>query len=118
MGLAGIADITIVNRVQDRSLGDELVAILRENTKAEVRYVDWDGPYSIPADTNIVVNATSVGLYPDVNDIPNINLDSITPDMFVQDVIPNPTETALIGKCAFAASLVQPVQECSSIRLP
>ncbi|MGI6526906.1 MAG: shikimate dehydrogenase [Caldicoprobacterales bacterium] len=96
MGLAGIADITIVNRVQDRSLGDELVAILRENTKAEVRYVDWDGPYSIPADTNIVVNATSVGLYPDVNDIPNINLDSITPDMFVQDVIPNPTETALI----------------------
>jgi GTP-binding protein len=69
---------------------------LRENTKAEVRYVDWDGPYSIPADTNIVVNATSVGLYPDVNDIPNINLDSITPDMFVQDVIPNPTETALI----------------------
>jgi shikimate dehydrogenase len=77
-------------------LGDELVAILRENTKAEVRYVDWDGPYSIPADTNIVVNATSVGLYPDVNDIPNINLDSITPDMFVQDVIPNPTETALI----------------------
>jgi shikimate dehydrogenase len=79
-----------------QNLGDELVAILRENTKAEVRYVDWDGPYSIPADTNIVVNATSVGLYPDVNDIPNINLDSISRDMFVQDVIPNPTETALI----------------------
>ncbi len=96
MGLAGVADVTIVNRKQDRHLGDALMNILRENTKAEVRYVDWDGPYSIPAGTNIVVNATSVGLYPNVIDIPNIDLDSITTDMFVQDVIPNPTETALI----------------------
>ena len=33
---------------------------------------------------------------PDVEAMPNINLDSITKEMFVQDVIPNPTETALI----------------------
>ena len=96
LGLAGASEITIVNRKQDRNLGDVLVSILRENTRAEVRYFDWESTYSIPAGTNIVVNATSVGLYPDVNDIPDINLDSITPDMFVQDVIPNPTETALI----------------------
>ena len=43
-----------------------------------------------------MVNATSVGLYPDVDAIPNIDLDSIKPEMFVQDVIPNPTESALI----------------------
>lgn len=96
MGLAGVAEITIVNVKQDRKLGDDLVTILRKNTSAEVRYVDWDGTYSIPAGTNIVVNATPVGLYPDIDDIPDIDLDSITPDMFVQDVIPNPTETALI----------------------
>ncbi len=96
MGLAGAADITIVNRAQDRPLGDALMAILRENTKTECRYIDWDGPFSIPEGTDIVVNATSVGLYPDVEVMPNINLDSITSDMFVQDVIPNPTETALI----------------------
>jgi shikimate dehydrogenase len=96
LGLAGASEITIVNRKQDRNLGDALVSILRENTRAEVRYFDWESTYSIPAGTNIVVNATSVGLYPDVNDIPDINLDSITPDTFVQDVIPNPTETALI----------------------
>ena len=96
MGLAGVADITIVNRAQDRPLGDALMAILRENTKTECRYIDWDGPFTIPEGTDIVVNATSVGLYPDVDVMPNINLDSITSDMFVQDVIPNPTETALI----------------------
>ena len=91
-----MADITIVNRAQDRALGDALMAILRENTKTEVRYIDWDGQFSIPEGADIVVNATSVGLYPNVNDMPNIDLDSIQPTMFVQDVIPNPTETALI----------------------
>lgn len=96
MGLAGVADITIVNRAQDRPLGDALMSILRENTKTEVCYIDWNGAFSIPEDTDIVVNATSVGLYPDVNAIPNIDMDSINAKMFVQDVIPNPTETAFI----------------------
>lgn len=96
MGLAGVADITIVNRAQDRPLGDALMTILRENTKTECRYIDWEGAFSIPEGTDIVVNATSVGLYPDVDAIPNIDLDSIKPSMFVQDVIPNPTESALI----------------------
>lgn len=96
MGLAGVADITIVNRAQDRPLGDALMAILRENTSTECRYIDWEGAFDIPSDTDIVVNATSVGLYPDVEAIPNINLDTITKEMFVQDVIPNPTETAFI----------------------
>lgn len=96
MGLAGVADITIVNRAQDRPLGDALMEILRKNTKTEVRYIDWEGYYSIPEGTDIVVNATSVGLYPNVDEMPKIDLASIKPTMFVQDVIPNPTETALI----------------------
>lgn len=96
MGLAGAADITIVNRAQDRHLGDALMEILRKNTQTEVRYIDWEGYYSIPEGTDIVVNATSVGLYPNVDEMPKIDLDSIKPTMFVQDVIPNPTETALI----------------------
>ncbi len=96
MGLAGAADIMIVNRVQDRALGDALMEIIQKNTKSEVHYVDWDGSFAIPEGTDIVVNATSVGLYPDVDAIPNIDLDSIKPEMFVQDVIPNPTESAFI----------------------
>ena len=96
MGLAGAADITIVNRAQDRALGDALMEILRKNTQTEVRYIDWEGYYSIPEGTDIVVNATSVGLYPNIDEMPKIDLDSIKPTMFVQDVIPNPTETALI----------------------
>ena len=96
MGLAGVIEITIVNRIQDRQLGDALVDILHQNTSVAVNYEDWADPYAVPTGTDIVVNATSVGLYPHVNDLPNIDLDSIQSSMFVQDVIPNPTETALI----------------------
>lgn len=111
MGLAGASEITIVNR--SRPLAEELLNILRTNTKAEADFVEWKDTYVIPADTEIVINATSVGLYPNVNDIPNIDLDSITPAMFVQDVIPNPTETALIKemrrrgiRCATGAGML------------
>ena len=73
-----------------------LVEIVQKNTQTAVRCEDWVGEHSIPAGTDIVVNATPVGLYPNVGELPKIALDSITPDMFVQDIIPNPTETALV----------------------
>lgn len=111
MGLAGAAEITIVNR--SRPLAEELLDILRTNTKAKADFVEWKDTYAVPADADIVINATSVGLYPNVNDIPNIDLDSIAPAMFVQDVIPNPTETALIKemrrrgiRCATGAGML------------
>ncbi len=94
MGLAGVGSITIVNR--RREMGEALIAILQKNTACECCYVPWEGVYTIPEGTDIVVNATSVGLYPNVDELPAIDLDSITKDMFVQDVIPNPTQTALI----------------------
>lgn len=52
--------------------------------------------FDVPEDADIVVNATSVGLYPNMDAISNINLDTIKPAMFVQNVIPNLTESALI----------------------
>ncbi len=94
MALAGVAEITIVNIEQD--MGEELLKILQERTSVKASFVLWESAYSIPAGTDIVVNATSVGLYPNVDKIPNIDLDSIQPTMFVQDVIPNPVETAFI----------------------
>ncbi|MEA4965952.1 MAG: shikimate dehydrogenase [Oscillospiraceae bacterium] len=96
MGLAGVAQITIVNRPEDRAMGDSLVEILQKNTETQVFYADWVGKFSVAADTDIVVQATSIGLYPHVDALPNIDLDSLTKAMFVQDVIPNPTESALI----------------------
>ena len=39
-----------------------------------------------------------IGLYPNVNDKPNLDYDTIRPDMFVQDVIPNPAKTPFLAE--------------------
>jgi shikimate dehydrogenase len=92
--LAGTASITIVNR--DPARGAELVALLNERTPARAELVAWDGAYTVPAGTDIVVNATSIGLFPDVDAQLDLDLDSLRPGMVVADVIPNPPRTRLI----------------------
>ena len=92
--LAGAAPITIVNR--DRERGSELVALLDERTPADAELVEWSGPYGVPATTDIVVNATSVGLFPDVDARVDLDLDTLRAGMVVADVIPNPPRTRLI----------------------
>lgn len=96
LALAGARHLTIVNIPQDMALGEGLIKILEENTKVSVDYVSWEGTYKIPAGTDILVNATSVGLYPHVDDKPNIDYDSIEKTTYVQDVVFNPAVTAFI----------------------
>ena len=43
-----------------------------------------------------MVNATSIGLFPDVEARLDLDVDSLRPGMVVADVIPNPPRTALI----------------------
>jgi shikimate dehydrogenase len=92
--LAGATAITIVNR--DPARGAALVALLNERTPARAELVVWDSAYAVPEGTEIVVNATSVGLFPDLDARLELKLDSLQPGMVVADVIPNPPRTNLI----------------------
>jgi shikimate dehydrogenase len=89
--LAGTASITIVNR--DPTRGSELVALLNEKTQARAELVGWDRAYRIPEESDIVVNATSIGLFPHVEGRLDLDLDSLRPGLVVADVIPNPPRT-------------------------
>ncbi len=92
--LAGAGPITVVNR--DRERGAELVALLKERTPAAAELVPWQGTYGVAEDAEVVVNATSVGLFPDVGARLDLDPDSLRPGMVVADVIPNPPRTALL----------------------
>ncbi len=96
LALAGARKLTIVNIPRDSALAESLVKILKENTRVAIEYVPWAGTFKIPADTDIVVNATSIGLYPNINDKPDIDYDTITNRMYMQDVIPNPAFTPFL----------------------
>jgi shikimate dehydrogenase len=92
--LAGAASITIVNR--DPARGSELVALLNEKTRTRAQLVVWDRTYRVPAASDIIVNATSIGLFPHVEGRLDLDLDSLRPGLIVADVIPNPPRTQLI----------------------
>lgn len=94
MALAGASHITVVNRSRER--GESLVALLRERLGIETEFVPWEGDYAVPAGTDIVVNATSIGLYPEVDARLNLDPESLRPEMVVADVIPNPPRTRLV----------------------
>jgi shikimate dehydrogenase len=94
VALAGAASITIVNR--DPRRGTELVTLLNEKTQAKADFVLWDRPYHVPETSEIIVNATSIGLFPHVEARVNLDLDSLRPGLVVADVIANPPRTRLI----------------------
>ena len=88
LALAGVQYITIVNRSESR--GQILTDLLNSKTSAKTDFLIWDGTYSVPSDTDILINATSIGLSPNIDDKPDINYQSITSKMLVCDVIPTP----------------------------
>lgn len=94
VALAGASHVTVVNRSVER--GQELVDLLNARVPADAEFVPWDGDYAIPDGTDIVVNATSIGLYPDVDARVALDVETLTPDMVVADVIPNPPKTRLV----------------------
>jgi len=93
LALAGARRIIVVNRTEGR--GSELVATLRNKAKVDARLSEWRGDYSVPNDTSIVINATSIGLYDGKARVP-IALDTLHPGMVVADVVFNPPRTRLL----------------------
>ncbi|MGA2615804.1 MAG: shikimate dehydrogenase [Spirochaetia bacterium] len=98
LALAGVARITVANRGKDR--GRELAALLSERTKVKVDYVPWQGRFKVPAESDVVINATSIGLFPDVDAELPLDVQTLRPQMVVADVIPNPPRTRLVRSAA------------------
>jgi shikimate dehydrogenase len=96
--LAGASTVTVVNRTASR--GQELATLLNSQTPARATFSLWDGDFRIPEGTDIVVNATSIGLFPDVDSRLALDVATLRPEMVVADVIPNPPKTRLLRDAA------------------
>ena len=98
LALAGVAEITVVNRTRER--GEELARHIASNTATRARFEHWRGVYRLAADVDVAINATSIGLFPDVDAELPLDLDSLRSSMVVADVIPNPPRTRLLDAAA------------------
>jgi shikimate dehydrogenase len=94
LALARAARITVCNR--DAQRGQDLCQHLRQCAKTEVVFEPMKGTLVVGPEVDILVNATSIGLFPDVEAMPSVDLRDARPDLLVCDVVPNPPETRLI----------------------
>ncbi len=97
LALAGAARIEVVNR--SPAAGATLVGLLNEKTAVTAHYAPWKDRFEIPAGTDIVINATSVGLYDASARLP-IVVDSLRREMTVADVVFSPPETCFLREAA------------------
>jgi len=70
---------------------------LAEKTAASIRFEPWRGVYRVPPDVEILVNATSIGLYPAADDMPPVDFADAAPGLLVCDAVFNPPETRLLA---------------------
>lgn len=91
---AGVGHITVVNRSPAR--GEPLTTLLNREAPGRATFVPWRGDYAVPLGTDLIINATSIGLYPDVDARVPLDLTTLERQTVVCDVIPNPPRTRLL----------------------
>jgi shikimate dehydrogenase len=97
LALAGTSRITLINRNPDRAAP---LAALLAPLVPQVVSLPLSHPTQLPPDASIVINATSVGLFPNVST--SLPVTGFLPHMIVADVIPNPPQTAFLQLAASA----------------
>ncbi|MBS1003498.1 shikimate dehydrogenase [Acetobacter thailandicus] len=93
LGLAGAKHITIANRKPEKA--EAIAELIRKNTKSEAKAVVWSGDIAVPEGTDVVINATSIGLG-DKEALPPVDLGTLSQGVVVADVIPNPPATKFL----------------------
>ncbi|HVC93644.1 MAG TPA: shikimate dehydrogenase [Pirellulales bacterium] len=95
LALAGAAAITVVNRTVDR--GQQLVDMLHANGAVSATLAIWEGEFVVPAETQVLVNATSIGLNDPEARVP-VKFDACPPGLVVADVVVSPPDTRFLAE--------------------
>jgi shikimate dehydrogenase len=97
LALAGVGKITVLNRSAER--GTDLTSLLNDRTQVPAVFAPWTQPWALPADCDILINGTSIGLYDPVA-CPPIDLTTLRPATVVADVVFSPARTRLLQEAA------------------
>ena len=95
MALAGAAEITVVNRTAEK--GEALAALLTDRTPLRGSFLPWQQSFRVPDGTDIIINATSIGLYPGEG-VPELDFNCVDSGAVVADVIINPRDTEFLSR--------------------
>ena len=91
-----VEQVTILNRTVERA---EALAVDMEKItgkKIDVGAMDAETQRRSFADAGLVINTTSLGMYPKVDDSPLVDVDVVHPELMLYDTVFNPLETQLM----------------------
>jgi shikimate dehydrogenase len=94
LALASVSDLVVVNRSVTR--GEGMARDLAEKTAANIWFEPWRGAYRVPGNVDLLVNATSIGLFPAVGEMPPVDFADASRELLVCDAVFNPPETRLL----------------------
>jgi len=97
LALSGAGPFTIVNRTAER--GQHLAALLGQQLNVEANYAPWEGDYRVSEATDVLINATSIGLFDPDARVP-VDETSLAPPLIVADVVFNPPNTRFLAAAA------------------
>lgn len=94
--LAGADSVTVMSRREEEG---QAVVDLVTAAGGKGQWRSWQPGDPVDGDTDVLVNATPVGMYPQVHDVPPIDFASIRQSMLVADLIVNPAHTQFLTRC-------------------
>ena len=99
MANSGISELSILNR--NGSKAESLASDLRTNLASididiNIQAYDLENLGKELSDSDIFIDTTPVGMYPNVNDKPIASADMMHEDLVVNDIVYTPMETSLI----------------------
>lgn len=97
--LAGVGRLRVVNRSEAR--GRAMCEDLSEKTGFPLEFCLWtEDAYQVPGDTDLLIHATPLGLFPNVESMPPVDLTGAGKHLLVCDAVFNPPETRLLRQAA------------------
>jgi shikimate dehydrogenase len=101
--LSGAKNLVISNRTIEKAseLRDDLVEKLEPNVKITDLGHELETELK---DTDILVNTTPIGMYPNINQKPLVTADMMHEDLVVNDIVYNPLKTGLLEQAEKAGA--------------
>ena len=96
LALAGAKHIIVCNRKIESDMGISLVEKINEKTSTKAEFIPWEEEIPVPNDTDVLVNATPLGFYPNIDAMPPVKETDIRKEMVVCDVVPFPADTPFL----------------------
>jgi len=96
LSLEGADSIAVINRTVSRA--EDLCELVNNNIRRVAKPYGWDDDTaeSVFADSDIIINATSLGMHPDVENYPYVKPIKFRKDQIVYDIIYNPARTRFL----------------------